>query len=414
MVSKTIFVKGHGLTKREQLDVHRDFKSISKEILGETGSIVPIIHTGAPPGDINNAFTSKIRGIHATHLQIAKIREMSVGTLDSLVKENMIEYVSTLGILPALIAETVKRPAAAAKKVVKKYEKEIKNTAKQAALLAFASALFRPPTNMLGVTPWTNDYAPYITDVLIGTVPFYSVQRIERAMSDRILKYRAIGDIFLAHQRGSNDTLRIDLTLFGPWRLFYLLYLLSLQQKGEAKLKGLSQSSRIEDVAEKPNALPGDRVKIAKDQEDKEVQYETHTTFPIITNNAIMLDMFLQTIEWNQEKSKGGNEVIYATLLFRKHIDPKGYTVFKKSDKTGWLYYGDTITEKIQKELLLDTAWKVLEIGKETINVGLFGGSDMFSIDREAIAEDPYTTNIYALAGGYSFDRNNAGSIATM
>ena len=83
-------------------------------------------------------------------------------------------------------------------------------------------------------------------------------------------------------------------------------------------------------------------------------------------------------------KDRGGHNVIYVHLLFRKHIDPKGYTLFDKDSK-GYLNYGDTQSERLRKEVLLDTIWKAREIGNELFNVGMFGARNMFELDREAI-----------------------------
>ena len=65
-------------------------------------------------------------------------------------------------------------------------------------------------------------------EVIVGPVPLYSVQRIQRGISDRKIKYRAIGDLFLAHQKGTKDSLRIDGTLFGPQRYLFLTALQAL------------------------------------------------------------------------------------------------------------------------------------------------------------------------------------------
>jgi len=245
---------------------------------------------------------------------------------------------------------------------------------------------------------------PYIPDIVIGAMPFFCVQRIERGLSDRLLKYRAIGDIFLAHQRGATDTLRVDMMLTGPYRNYYLQYLLSLQQTGETTLKTLEKlEGSPKAIAE--DVLAGDVVSIP---EKGKVTYESHITFPIITQTAIMLDMFLQTIEWHHEKDRGGQEIIYTHLLFRKHIDPKGYKVFENNHNKGYLDYGVLQEERKRKELFLDTAWKIAGMTKEALKYGLYGGTSLDQIDYRVVFEgDPYTTNIIALANGSAFEKNN-------
>lgn len=401
MVLQSIFLNGHGLTKREELDIHRTFKENIKKYSESTGAVIPIIYTGSLPRKYTMAFSpGGIIQRHAIGNHEARIRTVRKETYDSLVKDNMLEYYSKINLVAGAAVEIVSE-------TIKKYSETAKKSAKILAQTATTEALFFAAQNIMGMAPdLLDDSFPFIPDIVVGTIPFYSAQRLERGMSDRILKYRAIGDIFLAHQRGSTDTLRVDITLFGPYRNFYLLYLLSLQQKGEGQLKNLE--SLTTSVTAPVAPLPTDVIKIPK---SGKIQYESHTTYPLITQTSIMLDMFLQTLEWGQTKDTGGSTIIKVTLLFRKHIDPLGYTVFKETDKVGYLNYGDLQSERRRKELLLDTIWKMARIGKETLKVGLFGGSNMFSIDRQAVAEDPYITSISSLVGGYSYDINNAGAI---
>lgn len=299
---------------------------------------------------------------------------------------------------------------AEAKKAVPIIPKKEKIVVSQAAIdnarkivqFSFYSYMFFGVQNLFGLdTHFFGDLVlPYRPDIIIGAMPFYSAQKLERGMSDRILKYRAIGDIFLAHQRGGTDTLRADITLFGPYRGWYLLYLLALQQGGESRLKELELTAVNLPVPEENVIVP----KTGK------YQYESHMTFPIITQTAIMLDMYLQTIEWHQEKDRGGHSVIFIHLLFRKHINPIGIDVFEEGKK-GYLNYGEVPSVRRRKELIYDTLWKCKQIGVEILKFGLFGGTDMATIDMEAITSDPYVTDIAKLMSGYSFDINNMVSI---
>lgn len=283
-----------------------------------------------------------------------------------------------------------------------KISQEAIANAKKVVQFSFYSYMFFGVQNLFGLdTNFFGDLVlPYRPDVIIGAMPFYSAQKLERGMSDRILKYRAIGDIFLAHQRGSTDTLRVDMTLFGPYRGWYLLYLLALQQGGESRLKELNLNV--------VGPVPVENIDIPK---TGKLQYESHMTFPIVSQTAIMLDMYLQTIEWHQEKDIGGHEVIFIHLLLRKHIDPISVNVASVDSKKGFLNYGDTLTVRRRKELLFDTIWKCKQIGVEMLKFGLFGGTDMEILDKEAVSSDPYITNIAKLMSGYSFDINNMGSI---
>jgi len=431
-VDRAIFTEGTADTREQQEKFHGLVKHIIKKYTESDEDYVPIISSGPLPekysmlcGGSTTIFRLAlgdselgpeldyfvvgpgvdVREVHKQK-EILHVSEVPKKAYDTMLKDNMIKFFVKRG--KKVVTTNIPEEAEAAEKAMKKIiSEETIQAAKTAVSLAIGSAMFYGVQNLFGLS---NDIfgdagLPYIPDVIVGTIPFYSAQKLERGMSDRALKYRAIGDVFLAHQRGATDTLRIDLTLFGPYRSWYLLYLLSLEQKGESKLQELQL---IETGIKAPvNPLPGEELKIPK---KGKVQYETHTTFPIITQTAFMLDMFLQTIEWHQEKDKGGNEVIYVHLLFRKHIDPKGYVVFDKNDKTGYTHYGETLSERRRKEAMIDTMWKCARIGKETLLVGLFGGSNIESIDREAVTSDPYISNINSLIGGYAFDINNIES----
>ncbi len=411
-IDRAVFLGGSELSKREEKKIHDLVKDRIEKYINIEEDIYPIISSGPIPAQYLVA-NSPITAIERLSLGNSDeelsgeggIHISSVGkkNYDSLVQNNMLEYFVRSGRKVKISTESFTE----AEKLFAKTQKQL-DTAKSLVQAAFGAALFFGIRNLFGMA---NDILgdaglPYFPDVIIGTIPFYSAQKLERGMSDRALKYRAIGDIFLAHQRGSTDTLRIDLTLFGPYRSWYLLYLLSLEQSGESRLKELEL---LETGIKAPvNPLPGEEVRIPK---KGKVQYETHTTFPIITNTAYTLDMFLQTIEWHQEKDKGGHDVIYVHLLFRKHVDPKGYVVFDKNDKTGYTHYGQTLSERRRREYMLDTMWKCAKIGSEVLTVGLFGGKDMVTLDKEAISSDPYVTDISKLIGGYSFDINNMASI---
>jgi len=406
MVSKIAFVRGHGLSREEELQAHKCFRENFDKYMSNTEPIVPLLHTCNIPPRVANRNVSR-RTIQQQFLgkdkTCVRLSEVSLSSWDSLIDQKSVQYSAKIG--PILISDVEKT-----KEQIKQYTEPIKQVAKNSMAVLGGALLFSAATNMFSLTQsFFDGYYPYIPDLIVAALPFYSAQRIERGSSDRILKYRAIGDVFLAHQKGSTDTFRVDLTLIGPYRLYYLQYLLSLQQRGENTLKGLNDiTTGVTPISE---VLPTDLVKIPK---EGKVQYEAHATFPIITQTSILLDMFLQTLEWHQTKDKGGNSIVYATLLFRKYIEPQGYTVFKKDDKLGYLNYGTTQSERMRKELLIDTMWKLARISKENTKIGMFGGSNMLSLDREAVSSDPYITNTKALLGGFSYDINNAAEIFGM
>lgn len=272
-------------------------------------------------------------------------------------------------------------------KRVKKYIGKVKAKAKQAAIkrgmlikkwlmenaanLAITMALGYGMHSMRDIM---SDVHPSLKpEVFVGGIPLYSVQRIERAMSDRILKYRAIGDVFLAHQRGSLDTLRIDGRFTGPTRNLFLTTLLAFQFIGKSKLSPLSNLTRLGGTASQPaDAITGKT-------------YQTHKTFPVVTQTDILLKMFLQTVNWHQDVDEGGNKVIHYHLLFRKHIEPKGYKRISETSTNPKfsISFDGSRTEVQRNERYVNLLWKTIQFTEESM-YGFFQGTS------EDLLADPY------------------------
>jgi len=244
----------------------------------------------------------------------------------------------------------------------------------------------------------TSIYSTLVPEIICGAVPLYSVQAIERGMSDREVKYRATGDVFLAHQRGTTDSLRIDGTLMGAYRHLYLMFLLRLQNLGEADLKELAMSDAGANSSF--NVKSSD---ITRLESGKPVMYESHRTFPIITQSAVLLDMFLQTIEWHSG-IEDGIDIIKYTLLFRKHIEPKGWRALSDQPKRVELYYDDSVIKRQREEAMYDLAWKIAKMGGELYRGKFFGGLNSVEINREAIASDPYGIDFNKMLNGMNID----------
>ena len=72
----------------------------------------------------------------------------------------------------------------------------------------------------------------YQPDCMIAGLPVYNVQHEGHAASDETLKYRSMGTVFLAHQKGGKRTFKCTLLIQGPARLYVLWYLQYLQRRG--------------------------------------------------------------------------------------------------------------------------------------------------------------------------------------
>ena len=76
---------------------------------------------------------------------------------------------------------------------------------------------------------------------VMAGIPLGTVNELSMALSDMILKYRATGGIFLAHQDGGNESLRIICKAWGLGRYIFLIMLDFLFLYGSAKILDLFQ-----------------------------------------------------------------------------------------------------------------------------------------------------------------------------
>jgi len=244
-------------------------------------------------------------------------------------------------------------------------------------------------TTMMGIYDQEN-FAGLKPEVIIGTVPFYSLQMIERAKSDRKLKNRAIGDVFLAHQKGNKDVLRLDLTLSGPYRFIYLAFLAQLQKEGQSIKKNitLSKNALVEDVVAGTST--------AEVVDKKVLNYDVHNTFPVITRTAILFNMYLQTIE-HHRSVEDGKGVIKVHLLFRKYFPTTAFKVLNPIwDTENNVVIGGSALElgenygmaKRWLEFTVDAIWKMTKMYGEMYGRMLIGddGQPRHIIDRQAVS----------------------------
>jgi len=227
-------------------------------------------------------------------------------------------------------------------------------------------------------------------EMICGPVPLYSVQMTERAKSDRKLKNRAIGDVFLAHQKGNRDILRVDGVLDGPLRYTYLWVLVQLQKEGEGKAINLSQSN-MPVFAEGAPAAIEELETAAKGQ----LNYEIYKTFPIITQFQILTDMYLQTVEWHRA-IEDGQELIRYHLLFRKYFPTNVWRAFNPLDiedesepltSSKFKVYSLGRKNRQWIEAGIDAMWKMWKMfGEIYPHLALQSdGKNVVKIDREAL-----------------------------
>jgi len=156
----------------------------------------------------------------------------------------------------------------------------------------------------------------YKTPCLIGFLPLRHVRSIEIARSGKILKFRADGSVFMAQQHGSDDAIKIEFIMVKTeiWMLM-ALWLLFNYSSGELK--------------EIPKIVPTDfeklRSMLSVTQFDKSKQvpsYQYHRTFPLITKNIILPNVYLETVSF-EDRIQDGMDVIRCSLMLRTYRKPE-------------------------------------------------------------------------------------------
>ena len=167
--------------------------------------------------------------------------------------------------------------------------------------------------------------------VLAG-IPLGTVQELSMALSDRILKYRAVGGVFLAHQDGGNESLRIVCKAWGLGRYLFLTMLDFVFMYGSAKILDLFSGSPFGDdpyhvkatdfIDKKDLDLQKRNPWAIFDSFNKdEGREEYHSTFPIVTKNRIYSSMYLETYDIVESVNTGMN-MLTITLFLRKYRPP--------------------------------------------------------------------------------------------
>jgi len=212
---------------------------------------------------------------------------------------------------------------------------------------------------------------------VIGGIPLGTVSELSHAISDRILKYRSKGGIFLAHQEGGDQTLRIVGKAWGPNRYWFLTMLDFLFLHGQAS----SHDMFAESLRNSPltgaslGALPEGVVgtspwaKIDLDDIEDGME-EKHLTFPVVTRNRVYNNMYIETYDYIESVDLGMNVVEY-TLFFRKYLPATRYkfhkvTVEKKGqDELEEVYYysedeEDTVSKRLRQiDLMTDLGFSL-------------------------------------------------------
>ncbi len=213
-------------------------------------------------------------------------------------------------------------------------------------------------------------------DLIIAGIPVWHVNKLGHAASDEILKYRSMGGIFLAHQKGGKHTFKFTAKIFGPMRLITYKLLEALQLLGTEEAKkvkpNLVKLKNIRWANEKKNlinvkdmqeggSLGSPIIDFTKTDGFPNEDYAYHRTFPIITETRIYTDMYLETLVM-RESVKLGKDVMEIQCAFRQYLAPTSYQRTLINEQTEREYYTTFVPDKMVKvfrniDLAINLAW---------------------------------------------------------
>lgn len=175
-------------------------------------------------------------------------------------------------------------------------------------------------------------------DVMLGSVPLYNVQFYEVAISQDILKYRAVGSQFLAKQKGGNYAFRIDAILPGTDASVYLTALQAMFIHGkkqeelndgiqDAITKGSDPFSFIGNnlgaATPNPDNIPlNDNSIMTSPSNYNWLKSDKFETFTVMTRDVVLFDMYIESMIYWRTTEDDPN-VIHITVLLRKFIQPR-------------------------------------------------------------------------------------------
>lgn len=276
------------------------------------------------------------------------------------------------------------------KSLQKKYKKlkekgltlTIKEVFERLGIVSWTDVLFAVFRGLLGVGTlvemlFGQGWRWMTTSCLVGGFPLgchgaksgTSVQEIDIAHSNKVVKFRATGSVFLAHQVGNKDSVKITGTLdmkYG-WAesAFYFLWILTLMSQG--RVKGFENSDDMVEHVENTTSLRGKIAEVGyidtfAGQFAQNPAIKQYFTFPVVTRHAIIPNCYIETFSF-EETLEGGKDIIKYDLMLRT------YQGVRKIYKHGKQY-------GVEKSKLMDSvrfganwAWRTLQQTYDYFNV---------------------------------------------
>jgi len=186
---------------------------------------------------------------------------------------------------------------------------------------------------------------------VIAGFPIGTVHELSHSISDLTVKYRATGGVFLAHQDGGSQSLRVVLQAFGINRYQFLNMLDLIFLYGQGKMVDLFNLRR-EPIPFQTEITKTPWLEFDKNEIDEGGE-EAHLTFPIITRNRVYTSMYLETYDVVESIDNGMN-LLNISLFFRKYIPSRpvlmSYIAELKSGETPPATYGEAVKPELKDE----------------------------------------------------------------
>jgi hypothetical protein len=247
---------------------------------------------------------------------------------------------------------------------------------------------------------WSGLDQPIKPSVVVAGVPLPTVEEVSHGISDREVRYRANGGVFLAHQSGGNESLRIVGRAWGQSRFWFLNLLDLLFLWGSTKTIDVFQNAFAGTVPFLTLNQTGNWMNRAfetsvdawsefNDSNLNEGYQEQHLTFPVVTKNRVYLAMYIETYSWRQRLDKDGRKMVEYTIFFRKYEPPPEYEFAKirvpKQRPAGTYKYIKVYKEKTVNKPFIYAMWKAItEISATiSINLDLFNFSNIYDFGQQ-------------------------------
>ena len=258
---------------------------------------------------------------------------------------------------------------------------------------------------------------------MLGPLPLYTISKMSFATSNKALKFRAHGPVFLAYQAGEFEGVAIDITceFVGPFKWLYLTLLKRLFIYTRAQVKPylvpttpgklipilgminfagtnyyqIASNTYISANKVQTGGISGASTEGVTKFNQRNFYY--HNTFMFISKMVVIPQAYIESMIINQEATT--NDKISVSLLLREYKAPDSWSDFtitsgvesRNKPNAGRLILSD----EYQLYIYLNTAMSTLATGMEASRVGVMRKLSVGDLLRE----DPITGRIMRMFG---------------